>query len=82
VLLIQVSDLIFKFARFFGVWEARDNHVCAWRGARTVLGWPVSHNLSDPEFVGWHSLDFPNPGDDQERRSLRVLPSRRLDLRV
>jgi hypothetical protein len=57
VLVVQISDLIFKLARFLAPWKARDNHVGAGRGILAAHGWPISHNLADAEFVGWHRLD-------------------------
>jgi hypothetical protein len=57
----QISDPIFKLARFLALWEARGNHAGAGRGVLAALGWPISHHLADAEFVVWHSLDSRTP---------------------
>jgi hypothetical protein len=57
VLLVQISDPIFKLTRFLALWKARDNHVGAGRDAQASLGWPISYHLADAKFVGWHRLN-------------------------
>jgi hypothetical protein len=58
VLLIQISDPIFKLACFLALWQTRDYHVGTGWDVQAAFGRPISHHLADAKFVGGHPLAF------------------------
>jgi hypothetical protein len=56
VLLVQISDPIFELAVIVALWKVSDNYVRAGRSVQVALGRPISHDLADAKFAGWHRL--------------------------
>jgi hypothetical protein len=60
VLFVQISDPILKLA-VVALWKTRDYHVDAGWRVRAARGRPISYNLADAKFVGWHRLEPQRP---------------------
>jgi hypothetical protein len=71
VLLVQISDSIFKLACFLALWQTRDDHVDPGWDVQAAFDWPISHHLADAKFVGGHPLAFPIPGIRQCEDAIR-----------